>query len=85
MGICMIVSYLMSMMYFRVIYYVFFVLVLYRGFLEVLVSLLYARFSGRVSCSGFPTRDFFEKILHEIPCVNSFPLFIYNINFKFSI
>ena len=30
----------------------------------------------RVSNSGLPMQDSFERILNEIPCVNSFPLYL---------
>ena len=36
-----------------------------------------------VSYSLLPTRDSFEKILNEIPCVNSFLIFLPTIIFDF--
>ena len=39
-------------------------------------------FSDRVSYSGFPTQDSFERISNEIPFLNSFPLFIPTVSFE---
>ena len=51
---------------------------------NVIVSDRYDRYV-RVSDSGPPTQYYFEKILNDITCVNSFYLFLPTLNFELQI